>query len=222
MIRFRRVPRSSRLRLAGLAGVAVVLLAGCTEQPVVTRADPAGSAPSVSVPAPEQPSGDLAAAKRAAGIADCPVSDPDVATRPDGLPDVVLPCLAGGREVRLAGLRGHPMIINVWAQWCGPCREEAPFLAEVARAPRAGVLVLGVDHADPRPDLAVEFAHLSGWTYPQLADPELVLRSELQVTGPPQTFFVSAEGEVVYRHLGPFSSAAQVRDLAREHLGVEP
>ena len=43
-------------------------------------------------------------------------------------------CLGGGREVRLAGLRGKPMMINVWAQWCGPCREEAPYLAEVAAA----------------------------------------------------------------------------------------
>ena len=69
--------------------------------------------------------------KKAAGIADCPRSDSDVAAVPSGLPDVVLPCLGGGREVRLAGLRGKPMMINVWAQWCGPCREEAPYLAEV-------------------------------------------------------------------------------------------
>ncbi len=147
---------------------------------------------------------------------------PMSAALPSGLPDVVLPCLGGGREVRLAGLRGKPMMINVWAQWCGPCREEAPYLAEVAAANQSDLIIVGIDHADPRPDLAIEFAQLSSWTYPQLADPEVVLRAELQITGPPQTFFVRPDGTIAYRHTGPFSSAAEIRDLADQHLGVTP
>jgi cytochrome c biogenesis protein CcmG, thiol:disulfide interchange protein DsbE len=160
--------------------------------------------------------------KKAAGIADCPRSDPDVAALPSGLPDVVLPCLGGGREVRLAGLRGKPMMINVWAQWCGPCREEAPYLTAVAAANHSDLIIVGIDHADPRPDLAIEFAQLSSWTYPQLADPDVVLRAELQITGPPQTFFVRPDGTIAYRHAGPFRSAAEIRDLADKHLGVTP
>ena len=81
---------------------------------------------------------ELAAQKKAAGIEDCPRSDPDVPAVTSGLPDLVLACLGGGREVRLAGLRGQPMMINVWAQWCGPCREEAPFISEVANDQRLG------------------------------------------------------------------------------------
>jgi thiol-disulfide isomerase/thioredoxin len=173
------------------------------------------------VPTPEL-TADLAAMKKAAGIGECPRSDPDVAALPSGLPDVVLPCLGGGRQVRLAGLRGKPMMINVWAQWCGPCREEAPYLAEVAAANESDLIIVGIDHADPRPDLAIEFAQLSTWTYPQLADPEVVLRAELQITGPPQTFFVRPDGTIAYRHTGPFSSAAEIRDLAGQHLGVTP
>jgi cytochrome c biogenesis protein CcmG/thiol:disulfide interchange protein DsbE len=159
--------------------------------------------------------------KKAAGIADCPRSDPDVAALPSGLPDVVLPCLGGGREVRLAGLRGKPMMINVWAQWCEPCRAEAPYLAEVA-ADRSDLEIVGIDHADPRPDLAIEFAQLSTWTYPQLGDPDVVLRAELQIVGPPQTFFIRPDGTIAFRHAGPFSSADEIRDLAEKYLGITP
>jgi cytochrome c biogenesis protein CcmG, thiol:disulfide interchange protein DsbE len=208
----------SRGWLALAAAVLVIVLAGCVGSaapaaPVVSSAE--------AIPTPDV-TADLAATKRAAGIADCPRSDPDVAAHPSGLPDVVLPCLGGGREVRLAGLRGRPMMINVWAQWCGPCREEAPYLAEVAAANQSDLMIMGIDHADPRPDLAIEFAQLSTWTYPQLADPDVVLRAALQITGPPQTFFVRPDGTIAYRHAGPFGSAAEIRDLADKHLGVTP
>ena len=204
--------------LASAAAALVIVLAGCAGSAAPTP--PVESSAEV-VPTPEL-TADLAAMKKAAGIAGCPRSDPDVAALPSGLPDVVLPCLGGGREVRLAGLRGKPMMINVWAQWCGPCREEAPYLAEVAAANDSNLIIVGIDHADPRPDLAIEFAQLSSWTYPQLADPEVVLRAELQITGPPQTFFVRPDGTIAYRHTGPFSSAAEIRDLAGQHLGVTP
>jgi thiol-disulfide isomerase/thioredoxin len=177
--------------------------------------------PSDIAPTPESTVG-LAAMKKAAGIADCPKSDPDVSAVPSGLPDVVLPCLGSGREVRLAGLRGKPMMINVWAQWCGPCREEAPYLADVARTNTSELMILGIDHADPQPALAIEFAQLSSWKYPQLADPDVVLRAELQISGPPQTLFVRPDGTIAYRHAGPFKSTDQIRDLARQHLGVSP
>ncbi|GAA1824784.1 TlpA family protein disulfide reductase [Microlunatus capsulatus] len=207
--------------------LALVLVAGCTSEPPVTRSSvaPTATAPDTTVPETAGPAPDssgLAAEKAAAGIADCPASDPAVAAVPDGLPDAVLPCLGGGREVRLAGLRGRPMIVNVWAQWCGPCRDEAPFLAEVAADPGSDVLVLGIDHADPEPARALEFARVAGWRYPQVQDRDLVLRRDLQVVALPQTFFVRADGTIAHRNLRPFTSADQIRSLAREHLGVTP
>jgi cytochrome c biogenesis protein CcmG/thiol:disulfide interchange protein DsbE len=213
------VGNSTRMRKVWVAVVAMLALmtAGCVESPVLTE-------PTAPVDSPEAvpTTADLAAMKKAAGIADCPKSDSDVAALPSGLPDVVLPCLGGGRDVRLAGLRGKPMMINVWAQWCEPCRAEAPYLAEVAKANKSNLIIVGIDHADPRPDLAIEFAQLSTWTYPQVADPDVVLRSALQITGPPQTFFIRPDGTIAYRHAGPFSSAQQIRDLAQQHLGVTP
>ena len=209
-----------RVWLTAIA-VLVIALTGCSGSPVLNGPTTPVESPTEAVPSPKS-TADLGAMKKAAGIADCPRSDPGVAALPSGLPDVVLPCLGGGREVRLAGLRGKPMMINVWAQWCEPCREEAPYLAAVAKADNSDLMIVGIDHADPRPDLAIEFAQLSTWTYPQLADPDVVLRAELQITGPPQTFFIRPDGTIAYRHAGPFSSANEIRDLAQNYLGVTP
>ena len=99
-----------RVRRMLAALLAAVVLAGCSGPP-----------PEPPPPAPRPPANDsaeLGRAKRAAKIADCPASDPAVAAVGSGLPDVVLACLGGGRDVRLAGLRGRPMMINIWAQWC--------------------------------------------------------------------------------------------------------
>jgi cytochrome c biogenesis protein CcmG, thiol:disulfide interchange protein DsbE len=212
-------------RKGWLAAVVLVLLsmvfAGCGGSPAVPESSTPMEPPTEAAPSPE-PTADLAAMKKTAKIADCPASDPKVAAVSSGLPDVVLPCLGGGRAVRLAGLRGKPMMINVWAQWCGPCREEAPYLTEVATTNKSDLQIIGIDHDDPRPELAIEFAQLSTWRYPQLADPDLVLRSALQISGPPQTFFVRPDGTIAFRHAGQFHSAAEIRGLARQHLGVTP
>jgi cytochrome c biogenesis protein CcmG, thiol:disulfide interchange protein DsbE len=197
----------------GVGALAVLALAACGATPT---SEPSLPVPTVPVVAPSE----LAAQKRAAGIEDCPRSDPDVAAVASGLPDLVLGCLGGGRDVRLAGLRGRPMMINVWAQWCGPCREEAPFISEVASTNESDLMVMGIDYEDPRPELAIEFAQLSAWTFPQLVDREKALAGPLQITGPPQTFFVRADGTIAYRHLGPFASAEQIRAVAKQQLGV--
>lgn len=212
-------------RFVAVAATLLVALAGCTEQPGVGVRLPTQT-PTVVGPESDSPTGTtvaqdkLVAQKAGAQIADCPISDARVATVPRGLPDIVLPCLGGGRAVRLAGLRGQPMMISVWAQWCTPCRAEAPFLSQVAAQNTTDLMILGVDFVDPRPDKALEFAQLSGWRYPQLADTDKALAAPLQLTAPPQTLFVRSDGTIAYRQYGPLTSATQIRDLARQHLGV--
>lgn len=194
--------RSTRSRRASLViGVAglVTLLAGC--------------APSAVVPSPDA---ELIAARRAAGIADCP--QPSGEPVADGLPDLALECLGGDTTVSLAALRG-PMVINLWAQWCLPCRQEAPVLAAFDTA-RDDVALLGINYDDPQPDWAIEFAELSGWTWPQLSDPEKTVEAPLQLPGIPISLLLNADGQVVARHAGAFSDLAELTDWVDQGLAA--
>jgi cytochrome c biogenesis protein CcmG/thiol:disulfide interchange protein DsbE len=149
-------------------------------------------------------------------LAACPAT-PSKPPASDGLPDVSLPCLGEGPDIRLADLRG-PLVINVWAQWCGPCRDEAPYLAQLAKSGK--VKMLGIDYADPRPELAVTFATGQGLAYPHLVDPDKAIQGPLKVGGPPLTVFVDKDGAVVFVHRGVLTSQQQLDQLVKEKLGV--
>lgn len=122
--------------------------------------------------------------------------------------------------MKLSDLRGKPTLVNLWAQWCTPCRKEAPFLAELAKNAAGRVALLGVDIADPRPELAIEFAAGHGWQYPHLRDPDHLLLRPLRIIGPPATAFIDAGGNIRYLHLGPFTSYAQLQKEIQDKLGV--
>ena len=190
-----------------VAALLALALAGCSEGEATLK-------PQVTADA------SVVGARQAAGIAECPVSG-TVESVGNGLPDLTLQCLGGDSLVNLAGLaKGRPMLVNVWAQWCGPCREEAPHLAALHAAVGDDVDFLGIDAADPEPLAAVEFARVSGWAWPQLADPEKISGPPLGIQGIPQTLFVDATGVVVYRQAGGFESTEQALDLVEEYLGV--
>ena len=137
------------------------------------------------------------------------------------LPDLLLGCLGSGRQVNLAGLRGSPMVINFWAQWCGPCRAEAPSLAQFAQRAHGKVAVLGVDYSDPDPSLALAFAQQSGWTYPHVTDPLRQTAGPIRFTGIPVTIFVDAQGRIVYRTVGAVASVDQLVEATHTYLGVD-
>jgi thiol-disulfide isomerase/thioredoxin len=196
-------------RLAAL--LACLLLAGCAG-PTGTATAPAGSDVDVDTPA-------LRAAKAAARVRPCvATSAPAAASNP--LPDVTLPCLGGGPDVRLAGLRG-PLVINLFAQWCGPCRAELPFYERLAREGRGIVKVLGVDFLDTQPDGALELVRATGVSYPLLADPDGLLRIPFKARGLPALVLVDAEGRVVGNpQLRAVRSYAELRGLVEDGLGV--
>jgi thiol-disulfide isomerase/thioredoxin len=204
------------LRLLTVA-LAFAIITGCTNAPA-PRVEPTATAPAGTTPTVSE--ADLEAAKQDAGIADCPESDPDVVARTDGLPDITLDCLGGGRVVRLAGLRGKPTVINLWAQWCRPCRQEAPHLAALSEQAGDKINFIGVDYQDPDPVAAIEFARQSGWRYPQLQDQQQVLRGELGIIGIPTTILVDADGRIQQVIPKPFSTEDQLRQAITEHLGV--
>lgn len=172
-------------------------------------------APSVAVDAA------LVTQREQAGIEDCPLTPASAEPVPGGLPDLLLGCLGSGRQVNLAGLRGSPMVINFWAQWCGPCRAEAPSLAQFAQRAHGKVAVLGVNYSDPDPSLALAFAQQSGWTYPHVTDPLRQTAGPIRFTGIPVTIFVNAQGRIVYRTVGAVASVDQLVEATHTYLGVD-
>lgn len=162
----------------------------------------------------------LAALRERAGIDPCPATDPSAPPRDDGLPSLTLPCLGGGRDVDLAHMRGDPLVVNLWAGWCGPCRKELPLFQQLHERAAERVAVIGVDFADDDPAAALGLAAASGVTYALLADPQAQLQAPLRVSGLPVTLFVAADGHVAYTKIGPISSYDELTDLVREHLGV--
>ncbi|TCC52502.1 TlpA family protein disulfide reductase [Kribbella capetownensis] len=171
---------------------------------------------------PDQPSATDSTSPSAVAGADKLAACPSTESKPpvsNGLPDVSLPCLGSGPDIRLADLRG-PLVINVWAQWCGPCREEAPYLADLAKRATGKLQLLGIDYDDPRAELAVKFAGDQQLSYPHLVDPDKQLRQPFKIGGPPISVFVNSDGAIAYVHHGPFTSRQQLDQLVRDKLGV--
>ena len=137
------------------------------------------------------------------------------------MPAVTLPCFGGGPAVDLSTLHG-PMVVNLWASWCGPCREEMPVLQKFHEQYAARVPIIGVDYQDAQPTAAMDLAAESGVTYPLLADPQ----SDLRGAGPfpgniglPIFAFVDADGSVTVV-AGGIDDLPDLVDLVEEHLGV--
>jgi thiol-disulfide isomerase/thioredoxin len=136
------------------------------------------------------------------------------------LPELSLPCFTGGEPVALEQLRG-PAVVNLWASWCPPCREELPVLQEYAERTAGSVHVVGVVTEDAR-GAAAAFAAEAGVTFPGLFDREGRARAQLSAVGLPVTLFVDADGRVVHLHQGPPLDADGLAELSTEHLGVAP
>lgn len=194
-----------------------ILLAGCSGGPADSRVKPTFGGASASVPRADE----LAKAKAAAGIEDCPATTSTEATV-KGMPALTLDCLGGGIPVRLAGLDGKPTVINLWASWCGPCREELPLLAKAHRELGDRVQILGIDFADDAADVALDLAAKSGVTYPLLADPTSSLKSSLEVVGLPQTVFMDEQGTIVATERRAYRSYDDLTAAISQHLGVKP
>jgi thiol-disulfide isomerase/thioredoxin len=200
-------------RAAGAAAVGLVLVAGlaaCGDGGV-----PVPGAAKVDVDTPE-----LRAAKEAAGVEDCVPGTGDPVE--GGLPEVTLPCFGGGPDVDLAALRG-PLVVNLWASWCGPCRKEMPEIQAFFEQHGDRVPVLGIDWEDPQVDAAMQLVTDTGVTYPLVADPggDVAVVDDMVIKGLPGIVLVDEDGTVVYRALEVIESPQQLEDLVTEHLGVD-
>lgn len=197
--------------LAVLALALTVTLSACTSDGAIDVRPP-----DVKVDTPA-----LREVKARIGMQDCmPGSGEPVA---DGLPAVTLACLGGGPDIELAAMRG-PLVINLWAANCGPCREEMPALQAFHQQYADQVAVLGIDFNDVHPEGAMQLAEETGATYPSIADPggELMAEDSFAIArrGLPAFVFVDESGAVVGQSSGGVDSVDEVKALVAEHLGI--
>lgn len=191
---------------------ALALLAGCTVNQPMPEAVPLPEASpldsplhdcaALSAPPPQASS---------TGSADADAGDQG------SLPSLSLPCFTGDEPVALEELRG-PAVVNLWASWCGPCREELPVLQQYAEDTAGAVHVVGVITRDSR-RAAATLATDVGVTFPGVYDREALLLAELPAVGLPATLFIDADGRIRHLHNSPVD-ADELDRLAAEHLGV--
>ena len=113
-----------------------------------------------------------------------------------------------GEERSLEDLRGKPVLVNFWASWCVPCKDEAPMLSEANARYGDRVTFVGVDIRDARSS-ALEFVERYDLDYLHVRDEDLAIYDDFGLTGQPETFFLDEKGVILEHVPGP---------LAREQL----
>lgn len=176
-----------------------VLVAGCS----LTQDSPDGTATS-----------GVGGSGQTVGVTTFPPTDRQT------LPDISGQTL-DGQQLSLSSFAGHVVVLNVWASWCTPCRQESPELARVARSSQAqGVRFVGLDEQD-RASAARSFVAEAGVSYPQLIDQTGSVLASLRLVpanGIPSTLVLARDGRVAARVIGPVT-AATLRTLLAPLLG---
>jgi cytochrome c biogenesis protein CcmG/thiol:disulfide interchange protein DsbE len=180
-----------------IALAALVPLAGCTAD----TADPEG---------PGQVESTLSA---------CPGQSGEPVQGAARLPAVAFDCPGGG-ELDLAQAPGVPAVVNLWGSWCAPCREELPLFQELVNRAGDQLRVVGVISKDGLPQ-AESFATDAGVGFPSAFDGEGELMAELGINVLPHTYFLDADGALVYTQVGPVTSVEELRGLVAQYLGVQ-
>lgn len=114
--------------------------------------------------------------------------------------------------VTLADLRGKPALVNFWASWCEPCREEAPELERLDRSLHGSASLVGVDYTDAAGN-ARDFIDHYGWTFPVLSDPDGIFGARYRFSGLPTTVVLNSGGRIVETLRGPQTAADLRRAL---------
>ena len=116
-------------------------------------------------------------------------------------------------RIQTRELRGTPTLINLWASWCVPCRQEAQVL-EQASASHPGVRFIGINVRDANTE-AIAFLRRYQTTYTNLDDPNDQAWHAFQLTGVPESFLIDPTGHIRYHENGPFTNSSIERALKR-------
>ena len=197
--------RRASLRPAALAAclLAAALLAGCG------GADSDGEGASARA---TTPAAGISAKTARARLARAPAALRDNAADANTLAGEG----TGALNARLAKLKGHPVVVNQWASWCGPCRHEFPFFADAVVEHGSDVAFLGIDFSDNSDD-ASKFLRESPPGFASISDPKgEAARSLGGGRVAPTTFFIGSDGKRRYTKLGGYPDAAALEaDIRR-------
>ncbi|MDX6582699.1 MAG: cytochrome c biosis protein CcmG, thiol:disulfide interchange protein DsbE [Solirubrobacterales bacterium] len=125
---------------------------------------------------------------------------------------------ADALHAQLEQLHGYPVVVNVWASWCGPCRLEFPDLQSVSAERGDEVAFVGVD-AEDSDAAATDFLAELPLPYPSVTDPDNEIKDEYALRGYPATAFYNSDGERVYVKQGPYTSAEQLNADIDKYAG---
>ncbi len=125
-------------------------------------------------------------------------------TQKQVLPDARLESLSG-EVINLSNFRGKPVVINLWATWCGPCRREMP-LFEKMQATYPNITYVFVNQKEGHGEVTRFLQEENLSLENVLLDPQGQLTTQLEVFGLPSTFFFDVEGNLLMAHAGEFSS----------------
>lgn len=153
--------------------------------------------------------------------------DRDTSALPSALiaraaPDMQLPPVPGllnAEGLPLPGLEpdkfiGKITLLNVWASWCAPCRQEHPYLMDLSNNPK--LQIVGLNHKD-KPENAVQFLNSLGNPYDMVgADNKGRVSIEWGVYGVPETFLIGPDATIRFKHTGPLDPKIIARDLLPE------
>jgi thiol-disulfide isomerase/thioredoxin len=190
------------LYLLGAVAVVVVVAVGLSQTKAENKA-------------PEPDRFDLAAARGALAGAPAPLA------ALHGQANALLPGSKQDVQARITTLKGHPIVVNKWASWCGPCRFEFPFLQATSVKYGKQVAFLGLDSGDNDGD-AKAFLAKFPLTYPTYSDRKTRIAQSLGAgKAYPTTIYYDASGKVQYVHQGNYTSEkALAADIEHYALGV--
>lgn len=215
---------NTRRRAALTAATVAVAGAACTAADDVPDTGSTAGAPAVTAAADQPDPSAVLVGEQAVAACGEPASTADF-DRDAGhgaLPPARLPELGDPSTTTCTtAWEGTPTVVNIWATWCPPCREEMPELEAASQRLGAAVRFVGVDLGPDNPDDALALVDETGVTYQQLAVPDDAWPRELGSRGMPTTLLVAADGEVRWRHTGPITTD-ELLELVDEHLAVTP
>ena len=130
-----------------------------------------------------------------------------------------------GSTVSLEQLKGKVVFLNIWATWCGPCREEMPSMETLydELRPNRDFVMLAVSQDTKGRLVVAPYVEKNGYHFKVLLDPENKVGEAYDVSGVPETFIIDREGRIVAHHMGAFDwSRPDVKDALKELLETKP